>query len=296
MIGIYWLSVMQTAHLHVADRHPHRADLVFPLDRREASRHRRFGQRITFDDSPARRLLETLFGFLQQRRRAGNAQLDRFQVRLPRFHLLVVQERLEEGRHAGHERGPCLPDRLHHIGDVARIGHQRDAAAPDDRDTLEAHRGKHVEERQAAQKAFVPIDQGALEPFADLHPGHDERLVAGEGCLRYAGGAAREEDQARIERIDGHLRPRRLRVLPDQLAELEIAGLQRDAVPLLLLLQQREQHHQHGRQIFANVGGDHPAHGSLGLHPLDLVIKEARQHDDCLGAASPTACSSSGSV
>ena len=100
--------------------------LFGPLHRVDAQRHHRFGQRIAFDDAAAGQRLEALLGVGQQRRGAGEADLDRLEVDLAALHVGMIQQRDVERRHAVEERRLDAADRGEQIGQVARIRHERE--------------------------------------------------------------------------------------------------------------------------------------------------------------------------
>ena len=123
--------------------------LFGPLDRVDAQRHHRFGQRIAFDDAAAGERLEALLGVRHAARAAPEKQmLDRLEVDLAALHVGVIEERDVQRRHAVEERRLDATDGREQIGQIARIRHERQRVAVDERERLHADVGVDVKQRQ----------------------------------------------------------------------------------------------------------------------------------------------------
>ena len=85
-------------------------------------------------------------------RRAGEADPDRLEIDLALLHVGMVEQRDVERRHAVEERRLDAPDRREQIGEVARIRHERDRAAADERQRLHADVARRRETAAAAAK------------------------------------------------------------------------------------------------------------------------------------------------
>ena len=85
--------------------------LFGPFNRVDAQRHHRFGQRIAFDDAAAGQRFEARLGVGHQRRGAGEANADRFEIDLAASHVRMVEQRDIERRHAV-EKGRLAPRRM----------------------------------------------------------------------------------------------------------------------------------------------------------------------------------------
>ena len=129
--------------------------------------------------------LELPLRFRHQRRRAGEAQLDRAEVDLAGAHVGMVEDGGVERRDAVEERRLHLLDRLQQVADVARVRHERQRVRADERQRLHADVGVDVEQRQ---RQHDHVDPRLLAPTSST------RRAAGR--RRRSAGAGRRRPSA----------------------------------------------------------------------------------------------------
>jgi hypothetical protein len=272
------LVIVEDRDGDIRQRHADRPDLVRPFRGVDAQRHHRLGQRVAFDDAGAGERFEAGLGLGEQRRGAGKADTDRLEVDLALLDERVVEHRDVQRRHAVEERRLDAADVGEEVAEIAWVGHEGDRAADDERQRLHADVAVDMEHRQRQEGDRGRAAQRRCVPGFDLQPSHDVGAVSTEHAFGCAGRAAAHQEHCGIRRPGG--RGRRLPAAVDeqQVGEVVIAGLQRDAIAVARFAKQREEHAQQRRKVLLDVGRDDPPHSGLRLHILDPLI-EARQRE-----------------
>ena len=190
------------------------------------------------------------------------------QVHLAVAHRRVIQDGVVQRRHAAEERRLHLLDGLQQVVEVARVRHQRQRIRADERQRLHADVAVDVEQRQRQHDHVGPRRLGRLGP-----------VDAAAGRRRRSGGAGRPRLSACrwCRRSTGSPRGRRGRTATpagarrdaarSRSCSQQVARLERDAVAVLLLLEQGEQDAEHRRQVLLDRRGDRRAARRCGPGP-----------------------------
>ena len=195
----------------------------------------------------------------------------------------MVQQGDVERRHAVEEGRLHAANRRDEVVQVARVRHERERAAADEPVPLHADVGVDMKQRQRHEQDIVGALHDRGVPGLTLHAGHHVGAVGAEHAFWRAGGAAAHQQHRRIGR--GHRRRRRTMpaVHEQQMGEIVIARFQHDAIAVLLLAEQREQHAQQRRKMLLDVGRDHALQPGARLHVLHAPVI-ASERDDGLDA------------
>ena len=122
---------------------------------------------------------------------------------LPLLHVGVIEERDVQRRHAVEERRLHAADRREQIGEVARIGHERERIAVDERQRLHADVGVDMKERQRQQDHVASPRRAPIAVHAlTCRPAMTYARVLAEHAFGRAGRAAAHQQHRRI--VGGH--------------------------------------------------------------------------------------------
>ena len=199
---------------------------------------------------------ELRFGCCHQWRGAGKARANRAEIDRLVLHLRVIQERDEEGGDSAEKRRPDTVDRLQQILDVARVWHERHRRAADEAVALDADARVHMKQRQRARakcpRAHSSDDAARHSVVRQLLQNSD----AADDGLGRSGRASAHQHDGRIAGRGGSALRVRASTGCQQILKPHVTWLDRHPVPALLLLEQREQHAQNGREVFLDARRD----------------------------------------
>ena len=192
----------------VGQGHADRADLRTTAQRVHQARHHALGERVALDNPAAGERLELFLGRLHQRHRARERDLDRGEVHLARADDGAVEHRLKQRGHAEHEGRACRLDGLQHVGQVARVRHQRQRAAAGQAEPEGADVGVHVKHRKRHQNDVRAGVELGFVPRVQLQPRVHIGLVLAHHALGRARRSAACQDHGVV--VGAHGRADRL--------------------------------------------------------------------------------------